>query len=257
MKRFVNKKILFILGLFIFFILINCKSSFAYSSGDYVLSSGYNSTWIEGYMDLNQNPIDGIKGLIDKHQDYFEFTSADLGDYWVCEKRYYEGTEEYFYFFLIAPGRLYASNPSKDMTSYMFCSYDEVQCYTISFVTNGFYGSSSLLDKTTSGLSVGSGYTQHFTAYTTNSWTDDVVPIFLSNHDIYSARDTDKLVFHHPEVERGTTLAPVIQVEKKKGTLQVVLMEIILILPLIIVVVVSLVGLRKGLKMLFQLLHHS
>lgn len=55
-----------------------------------------------------------------------------------------------------------------------------------------------------------------------------------------------------PQIVRGT-IAPVAKEMKMETTLQ----EIIQILPLIIVVVVSLVGLRKGLTLLLTLLHKA
>lgn len=82
----------------------------------------------------------------------------------------------------------------------------------------------------------------------------------VANHDIKNTTNNQaegSVVFTEPVTKNGTALAPVIQREKTKGTLQVVLKEIIAILPLIIAVVVSLVGLRKALKMLFQLLRRS
>lgn len=81
-----------------------------------------------------------------------------------------------------------------------------------------------------------------------------------ANHDIKNTTNDEpegSVAFMEPVTKNGTTLAPVIQREKTKGTLQAVLKEIIAILPLILVVVVSLIGLRKALKMLSQLLHRS
>ena len=161
--------------------------------------------------------------MIDTHQDYFNFTSSDLGNYWVCEKIYYSNSEEYFYYFLIAPGPLFSDSYFSDSHGYTFSGYDSVYCFPICFVSDGFYANS----------------------------------IILSNHDIYSARFIDRLVFQEPETENGTTLAPVIQREKTKGTLQEVLVEIIQMLPLITVVLVSFLGLRKALKTLLIFLNQS
>lgn len=207
----------------------------------------------------------GIKKLIDTHQDYFNINSSDLGDYWVCEKRTNKETGEYFYYFLIAPKPCYtdtlylsSSGKSSYYSSYFFAySGENTFSFPISFVSDGFYASTDLSDTNTSGLTPSFGYYRDFSKNEGLSIGYTYADIIASNHNIYNARDNSQLVFQLPEVEKTTALAPVIQTEKNKAVLQGVLKEIIQILPLIIVVVVSLVGLRKALKMLSQLLNRS
>lgn len=67
--------------------------------------------------------------------------------------------------------------------------------------------------------------------------------IIYSNHDIYN---TDGTIFFHP-APQGIVAQQVEEVEMSQA-----LQEILGILPLILVVVVSLVGLRKALQMLFN-----
>lgn len=86
-----------------------------------------------------------------------------------------------------------------------------------------------------------------------------LISLVATNFDVYGTTNYNdgELVFQLPTLKKTTTLAPVIQREKTKGTLQETLTEILVVLPLIIVVVVSLVGLRKALKMLSMLLRRS
>lgn len=107
MKKFLNKKILLTVLLFFILLIYNSVSVLAYDCDtDYIISN-YNNEWIDSYLDLNMNPTDGIKSFIDKHQDYFNFKSEDLGTYWVCEKLNDTTNDCYFYYFIFAPGPLY------------------------------------------------------------------------------------------------------------------------------------------------------
>ena len=82
---------------------------------------------------------------------------------------------------------------------------------------------------------------------------------FYSNFDILD--NNGNVVFQQPPLEeetpvvekQETTLAPIVEGMETKKTLA----EVVGILPLIIVVVVSLVGLRKALKMLLGVLHRA
>lgn len=262
MKKFLNKKILFILSLFLFFLFLNTSSSFAYSiDTDFALSPNYNIDWINSYLDLNQDPTAGIKAMIDSHQDYFNFTSNDLGYYWILERFDYndpdDGSSKYSYLFYFGESTIWIRSYLGTESSYWNTVWiNPDNRFSILITEDGFYSSPNL-DSVNGTLSSSSGkYFYYFDLY------GDVYSrsVILANHDIYRegyTSESDEPVFQLPELEKATILAPVIQREKTKGTLQVVLKEIIKILPLIIVVVVSLVGLRKALKMLFQLLRQS
>ena len=72
--------------------------------------------------------------------------------------------------------------------------------------------------------------------------------IYYSTLDIYN--NSGNVVFHAPPV---TTLAEVLTLEEGRKTI----VEIVALLPLILVVVVSFLGLRKALNWLLTLLRHS
>lgn len=79
--------------------------------------------------------------------------------------------------------------------------------------------------------------------------------IVYSSSNLFANKDTindDGFFFPHPAEIQGT-LAPIVEETPLEGVLQ----EIVEILPLILVVVVSFLGLRKALKMLSMLLHQA
>lgn len=75
-------------------------------------------------------------------------------------------------------------------------------------------------------------------------------PNIYSNRDVYFGASKDVVFFHVPP--QGI-LAPIVEGTKMETTLQ----EVIHLLPLIIVVVVSFLGLRKALQMLSTLLRRA
>lgn len=78
----------------------------------------------------------------------------------------------------------------------------------------------------------------------------DGKPNIYSNRDVYSGASKDVVFFQAPP--QGI-LAPIVEGTKMETTLQ----EVIHLLPLIIVVVVSFLGLRKALRTLSKVLHQS
>lgn len=79
--------------------------------------------------------------------------------------------------------------------------------------------------------------------------------IVYSSSNLFANKDTindDGFFFPHPAEIQGT-LAPIVEETPLEGVLQ----EIVEILPLILVVVASFLGLRKALKMLSMLLHQA
>lgn len=77
---------------------------------------------------------------------------------------------------------------------------------------------------------------------------------YYSTHDVYNG---DTLVFQKPVQEiQEITLAQVLETEKQNNP-QMVMKELLIILPTILVVVVSYLGLRKALAMLSAILHRS
>jgi len=90
----------------------------------------------------------------------------------------------------------------------------------------------------------------------------DEIPVVMNNsvYTMYTTTDiytnsSCTTVFFQPPVPVMTILLPI--VEEQKGTMATTLQEIINLLPMILVVVVSLVGFRKALVMLFSLLRQS
>lgn len=75
----------------------------------------------------------------------------------------------------------------------------------------------------------------------------------FSNFDIYSDKTYAEVLFQAPPAQKQGIVEKSLEEVEMKATMK----EILGILPLIIVVVVSLVGLRKGLKMLSSLLHKA
>ena len=101
--------------------------------------------------------------------------------------------------------------------------------------------------------------------------SDDVNPVVDGNSSsrvayteankiIYSSFDvkqqgTEELVFQKTPVEKAleTTLAPIVQ----EAPLEETIKEIVGILPIVLIIVVGLIGLRKGLALLSQTLHRA
>lgn len=73
------------------------------------------------------------------------------------------------------------------------------------------------------------------------------MPTAFSNHDIY-VHDSDELFFHHP--------SPFQRVVRNQD-LAAVMTEIIVVLPLLIVSLTFLIGLRKGLRFVSSLFHQA
>lgn len=264
MKKFLNRKILLITFFIVLSIFLLTHKTYAYDIGnDFALSSTYNVEYVNSYLDINEDPSEGVKKLIDTHPEYFNFKSSSLGKYWILEKFEYANSEDnssqycYVFYFGHSP-MLVRSNYGTESAYWNTIWTARDNRFSILFDKNGFYSSRDLdsdigtLDKVNS-----SGETLYFYYFglpeNVNKRT-----VISSNHDIYEENHLEgDPFFQLPELEKATTLAPVIQREKTKGTLQKVMTEIVQILPLIIVVVVSLVGLRKALKMLFMLLRQS
>lgn len=76
----------------------------------------------------------------------------------------------------------------------------------------------------------------------------DGKPNIYSNRDVYASASKDMLFFQVPPL-----LAPVVEKMKMKITLQ----EVVQLLPTILVVVVSFLGLRKALQVLSRILRQS
>lgn len=81
----------------------------------------------------------------------------------------------------------------------------------------------------------------------------DVDDIVLSTFDIYSKENEGELVFQKTPVGVQSTLAPIVQEAPLEGTVQ----EIVGILPIVLITLIGLIGLRKGLALLSQTLHKA
>ena len=63
MKKFLNKKILFIFALFLFFVFINCNPVSA--EGVLITSETYNKSFIDSHTDIGQSPFDAVGKIVD------------------------------------------------------------------------------------------------------------------------------------------------------------------------------------------------
>ena len=81
----------------------------------------------------------------------------------------------------------------------------------------------------------------------------DVDDIVYSTFDIYSKENEDELVFQKTPVGVQSTLVPIVQEAPLEGVIQ----EIVGILPIVLITLVGLIGLRKGLALLSQILHKA
>lgn len=228
-----------------------------------VTSSTYNNSFIDAYIDAEQSPFDGFKKLIDRFNEEYpntlKITSSDLPKYAILVK--IPNGEKYSYKFYYSSEIFYMTEFSTtDMYFYLHYPQSDIgyDIYTVTLNEGGMtFDNIDFYNPFTGSNGLGSD----------EYWISSVAgsAVIASTFDIYDSEygsdgvltSNGSLVFQQPTLRRATTLAPVIQREKTKGILQEVLKEIIQILPLIIVVLVSLVGLRKALKMLFQVLRHS
>lgn len=258
MKKFLNRKILFIFSLFLFFILINNNS--VHASSVLVTSDTYNKAFIDSYIDAGQSPLDALKKIVDHYNEVspgtLQFTSEDLPPYYVLIEPFNSGGSSDGYTFFFSEYPLFYRKGNYANTDYYFVyTFPENEDGTIPETQKtygvhrinegGFTFGDTVIGETSGGTLSGYSYNGYKSAF------------IASNYDIVDQADTSSVVFQQPTLGKATTLAPVIQREKTKGTLQVVLTEIIQILPLIIVVLVSFLGLRKALKMLSRLLNRS
>lgn len=224
-------------------------------------SNTYNISFINSYLDAGQSPRDAFGIIVDYYHNQdanaVQYSSSDLPPYYALFKVPDDNAEcGYYYHFMF--------------TEYPFLR--DHNLYAGEFAYNLTYPKSEdgivptsqkmlLADFTEGGLTLfyNKIYLVDGVAGEVTGNNNKQVTLISSNFDIYgtSLYNGGQLVFQQPTLRKATTLAPVIQREKTKGTLQVVLKEIIQILPLILVVVVSLVGLRKVLKMLLEVLRRS
>lgn len=107
------------------------------------------------------------------------------------------------------------------------------------------------LDITTKKGTLRWGRTDIFDGY--NYACCDVDDIVYSTFDIYSKENEDELVFQKTPVGVQSTLAPIVQEAPLEGTVQ----EIVGILPIVLIILIGLIGLRKGLALLSQTLHKA
>jgi len=268
--KFLNKKILFIVALFLFFLLTNCKPTFAaqfYELVDEILVTDttlYNYDYIQACLDAGQSPIDAVKKIVDeyhsKYPDTILCSSDDLPkNAFVVRCVHYGDTEDEKMFYVIFNnGKAVKDDVGPMLTQCHMYLFSEIyedgsrsetcDFYYLKFTKGGFsFGSEDVYSDTSGSVSFQLPIVANNAGY---------AELVASNYDI-SSRDTGEVVFQLPTLREATTLVPVIQREKTVGTLQVTLKEIILILPLIIVVVVSFLGLRKALKILFRLLNRA
>ena len=272
MKKFLNKKLLFILALFLFFILINSKPSYAsdiyqFDEEIYITDTTmYNYDYIQACIDAGQSPIDAAKNILDEYHSKYPETvlcsSSDLPNNAFVVRSIdedAEGATTNHFYIVFNNGKAQKDTVSTYGTEvhmilssekYEDGSYSEsCDFYFLRFDKAGFALSGSDVYKHTGDESV---WLEAPYSYARNGYAE----LVASNFDVVSW-NTGAVVFQPPTLRKATTLAPVIQREETQGTLQGVLTEIIQILPLIILVLVSFLGLRKALKMLFAVLCRS
>lgn len=244
-----NKKILY--KLLLIFALLVC-TLFISNTKCFALhtTTKYNSS----YIDNSDDPISAIHSFIDnKVANNINYTSEDLPPYQLIYKTTI-GSNIYYTFLAVTHPVLYSSDSTESLlklyySSVSTISYSYVQ---ITFRPTEVSISEDLL--TYSDKDDSNGYAVDFAYSSSGSMS-----LFASNYDIYD--ENNELVFPQPPVEEETpveekqeiTLAPIVEEVETEKTL----MEVVGILPLIIVVVVSLVGLRKALKILLTVLKRA
>lgn len=258
MKKLLNNKLFLILALYLFFLFINIKPSFAAQEGFYdlyVTSEKYNKNFIDNYIEVEQSPFEALKEVVDyfkeNYPDSFAISSNNLPKYAMLIKL--EGsdsredaiTSDYLFVYSSKPMFMYDSTNTLNQTNAAVLIEAGSDFFTCTFKDGGVgFQNSSIVEFSGSNISL--------TPYASHKLYNGSYSVLSSNFDVLNV-DGVNTVFQQPTLGKVTTLAPVMN----KVEMTPVLEEIIMILPLIIVVVVSLVGLRKALKMLSQLLHRS
>lgn len=263
MKKNLNKKILLFFIVFLFLLIINTSKSFALEGVEYNYSNikysfeqdTYNTSYIDSYLEVGQSPFEAFGKIVDyfhnKNPESIKVSSDDLPEKavmfkMVALKGENNETTKTYYMFYFSDGVVL---PEGNQTSWGNAINSNVARFypqgSIDFI--GVVGPSGVYfrDAELNNITYGNLY---FTSFV---YAEDVY-ISASTYDIMD-KDGINVVFHQPTLGKVTTLAPVVN----KVEMSPVLKEIIAILPLILVVVVSLIGLRKALKMLSQLLHRS
>lgn len=215
-----NKKFLIISVLTIFLFVFSVSNCFASTEEPF-----------EGSLS------DDVLNKVNEIMNYYNFT-----DYIFCYGNYGYDLNFFIFFNSSESGLLYETYNSSYRYYYLkpvnACNYVK---YTLSELTS----SDTSFDK-----SFGSCKADGVLASGTY---DNLIQFFDSTVDIYDSNKVDLVFQAPPVVEAQGVVAPQLE-----GVQMIqVMKEIMGVLPLIIVVVVSLVGLRKALQMLSTLLHKA
>ena len=252
MKRILNKKMFLILGLFLFFLIINTKPAFA--SGPIITSATYNKTYIDDHIAVEQSPFGAFEKIVDfyneQYPDSFTLSSVDLPEYALMisgtgpdnagdDSSLY--STKYMFVYTSTP--LVMDRVSTGAQYWDFDIPEGVEMLVCIVHAGGINFNTNFIE-----ISDGSNLNPTFGHYGGSASRS----VIASNYDIMST-DGLSTVFPQPTLRKVTTLAPVVN----KVEMSPVLKEIIQILPLIIVVLVSFLGLRKALKMLSTFLNRS
>lgn len=164
---------------------------------------------------------------------YTDFATWDKADYYVIIKssisnsyRFYYGSEK------ITASYVYDEN-SKNTNLSIIVPKQGVRCNIVSVDDSGHINNSV------------TGITGEHILYQSNGETQDFI---ASNYDVIKT-GSNEVFFKPPQ----GILAPVVA----QVTMGKVLQEILGILPIMIIILVGLIGLRKGLALLFRILRQS
>ncbi len=196
----------------------------------------------------------GFKNVFasDVSQEYNTFICNDLTYYFTFPKDYTNGSDysivrndDEIVFMWYPENSFLAATYGAMMRPYTDLTFESVINYSVAIIDYDDTNPNTTFDfYNTSNVNLN------------NSWGQDISEILFSTLDVYNKYGQEgEVFFQQTPLIIQTRLAPI--VEKKQGAMEMALKEIIAILPMILVVVVSFLGLRKALRMLSMLLHRS
>lgn len=232
-KKFLYK-LLLIFALLAFTLLISNNKSFAATNVSHDI---YNNSYIEN----SNNVIEAFHEIIDNNPDYFNFTSSDLPAYQVVLPiNSSDGSTIYSLYCFEYPLFIDTSKTTDTYTAFKYV-FD---------VTTEYYESYQLITNTTGFIvNYAEPYKLDVNYGTEINLNFEIAPSFLaSNYDILD--ENGEVVFQQPPQVQETTLAPIVEGVETKKTLA----EVVGILPIILVVVVGLLAMRKAIRFLMRTL---
>lgn len=237
-----NKKILY--KLLLIFALLACTllitNTKSFAAGVSGVHANYSDVYNSSYIESSTSKFQAIYDIIDNNQNIFKFTSSELPTYQIILK-YEDSDDGTVYDFMAFSVPVYINtNKSTSVSIYYQYKYNSspYKCNTYHFdVRNscfytGWCGYSIIEDSSSSN-------TDYFSSGFSGEYE-----IVYSNYDILD--ENGEVVFQQPPQVQETTLAPIVEGVEAKKTLA----EVVGILPVVLVVVVGLMAIRKALKFL-------